>query len=347
MKKSLRHVLAAVLCLCILLSVCVCGAFAESKVLRVGTMPLTVGIPVLYAQQEGYFEEAGLNVDVSIFASGAPINEAIAAGELDVAVSGFASVYSLANANCVWLADVNTTGGIMLFARADDPIASDPEENGLIGSAENLRGKKILGPLGVVAQYMTEAYAAQYGLTPDDIDEVNMDYAAAYQAFVTGEGDLVALNPPYSYTALAEGYVKLCTLESATNVNMVDGCFAPRAVAEARSEEIELFIGCLIKAMDALQDDALRNEFTAKVYADNAIACSAEDLAHEIEDRAYIGTEALTAEGYELGECWVAITDFLVKAEKIDEDNAPNVALSITPSFVSAAVGAEIVGAGN
>ena len=47
-------------------------------------------------------------------------------------------------------------------------------------------------------------------------------------------------------------------------------------------------------------------------------------------------------EGYVLGEAWVAITDFLVTAEKITEDNAPNVAASINPAYVSEATGSEI-----
>ena len=337
----MKKVSAIVLAICIVFSLCAISASADG-VLKVGTMPLTVGIPVLYAQQEGYFEEAGLNVEVNIFASGAPINEAIAAGELDVAVSGFASVYSLANANCVWLADVNTTGGIMLFARPDAAIAQNEEVDGLIGSAETLKGLKILGPLGVVAQYMVESYAANYGLTPDDIDEVNMDYAAAYQAFITGEGDLVALNPPYSYTAQSEGYVKLCTLEDATRIELVDGCFAPAYVLEKKSDDVQLFINCLVKAIDALQDEAVRTEFTKKVYTENAIVCSDEDLAHEIADRKYIGTEYMKADGFKLGECWGPIAEFLVKAEKIFPENEANVAASINPQFVSAAVGTEI-----
>ena len=41
-------------------------------VLNVGTMALTCGIPVLYAQEQGYFEEAGLNVNIEMFATGAP-----------------------------------------------------------------------------------------------------------------------------------------------------------------------------------------------------------------------------------------------------------------------------------
>lgn len=320
------------------------GGQEESKyeALNVGTMALTCGIPVLYAQEQGYFEDAGLNVNIELFATGAPINEAVAAKELDIAVSGFASVYSLANADCIWLADVNTTGGMGLYARADSAIAQNPEKNGLIGDAENLKGMQILEPLGTAVQYMTESYAGKYGLTPTDINQVNMEYASAYQAFTTGEGDAMAANPPYSYQLEAGGYTKLCSFEDATGVDMCDGAFARREVVENRSEEVQLFINCLVKAMDDLQDDTLRSEYTRKIYDTNAVTCSDEDLAHEIEDRAYVGTEAMKAEGYKLGEAWVAITDFLVSAEKITADNAPNVPASIDPTFVSNAAGATI-----
>lgn len=321
------------------MSVC---ASASDEVLNVGTMPLTMGVPVLYAQEQGYFEEAGLNVNVELFATGAPINEAIAAKEIDVAVSGFASVYSLANANCTWIADVSTTGGMALFARPDSEIAQAGETDGMIGSADTLKGMQVLEPLGTAVQYMTESYAAKFGLTPTDLNQVNMEYAPAYQAFTTGEGDLVAANPPYSYTLAEEGYTKLCTFEDATGVDMCDGCFARNEVVEKRAEDIQLFVNCLVKAMDELQDNDLRTEFTKKVYEENAISCSDSDLAHEIEDRAYIGTEALSDEDYVLGEAWVAITDFLVSAEKIMEENAPNVAASIDPTFVSAASGTEV-----
>lgn len=318
------------------------GAAPSGEELKVGTMALTMGVPVLYAQEQGYFEEAGLNVSIELFATGAPINEAIAAEQIDIAVSGFASVYSLANANCIWLADVNTTGGMGLYARADSAIAQSAEENGLVGDAENLKGMQILEPLGTAVQYMTESYAAKYGLEPVDINQVNMEYGPAYQAFTTGEGDAMAANPPYSYQLEDEGYTKLCSFEDATGVNMCDGCFARNEVVEKRSADVQLFVNCLVKAMDELQDDTLRTEYTRKVYDENAISCTDEALAYEIRDRKYVGTDMMKEDGYVLGEAWVAITDFLVNAEKITADNAPNVAASINPTYVSGATGTEI-----
>ena len=319
------------------------SASASGETLKVGTMPLTCGIPVLYAQDQGYFKDAGLNVDVELFATGAPINEAIAAKELDIAVSGFASVYSLANADCSWIADVNTTGGMGLFARADSDIAKAPEKDGIIGSADTLKGLKVLEPLGTAVQYMTESYAAKYGLTPDQINQVNMEYASAYQAFTTGEGDIVALNPPYSYQILNAGdYKELTTFEDATGVTMCDGAFVRNDVKDKRSEDIQKFVDCLVKAEDALQDDSLREEYTKKVYEDNAISSTDDDIKNEIADRKYVGTDYMKKSDYVLGEAWVAITDFLVEAEKIDADNASNVKKSIDASYVSKTTGTEI-----
>ena len=323
---------------------CLMGAAAHADTLTVGTMPLSMGVPVLYAQEQGYFEEAGVDVKIELFATGAPINEAIAANELDVAVSGFASVYSLANANCSWLADVNTTGGMALYARTDSDIAQCEESDGMIGSKEALAGLQILEPLGTAVQYMTESYASHFGLESFDINQVNMEFAAAYQAFTTGEGDIVAANPPYSYQLEDEGYVTLTTFETATGVNMCDGCFARNAVLEEKAEDVQKFIDCLVRAMDDLQDNDLRLEYTKKVYEENAIETSEEAILHEIEDRTYVGTEYMSGEGYVLGEAWVAITDFLVSAEKIMADNAPNVAASINPTFVSQTTGLEIQG---
>lgn len=352
MKKN--RLLAAALTVAMVTGLTACGSSEKDsaqdgsgetsgyEVLNVGTMALTCGIPVLYAEEKGYFKDAGLNVKVELFATGAPINEAIAANQIDIAVSGFASVYSLANANCTWLADVNTTGGMGLYARSDSAIAQNEAVDGLIGDAENLKGMQILEPLGTAVQYMTESYAEHYGLTPSDINQVNMEYGSAYQAFTTGEADAMAANPPYSYQLEENGYTRLCSFEDATGVNMCDGCFARNEVAEKRPEEVQLFVDCLVKAMDDLQDDTVRSEYTRKVYDANAITCSDTDLAHEIEDRIYIGTEAMKDSGYKLGEAWVAITDFLVNAEKITADNAPNVEKSINPAFVSKTIGTEV-----
>lgn len=313
------------------------------KTLNVGTQPVTVGFPVLYAQEQGWFEEVGLDVNVVIFPTGAPINEAIAAEELDVACSGFASVYALANSDCSWLADINTAGGMGLYARKDSEIVKAgknlPNLPEVYGSADALKGAQILEPLGTSAQFATESYLAHFGLTDGDVEQVHMEYAPAYQAFTAGEGDISSCSPPYSYNMENDGHVEICSFEDATGVVLVDGCFARNEVIEERSEEVQLFIDVLMRAMDALQDDDLRFEYTLAKYAENAQDVTDEQMWNEINDRDYCGTEYVSADDYVFGDCWGAITDFLVKVEKIAADNAPNVFASFDPSFVENNVG--------
>ncbi|MHB8277703.1 MAG: ABC transporter substrate-binding protein [Candidatus Humimicrobiaceae bacterium] len=71
----------------------------QYKKFIVGTMPKTMGVPFQYAFENGYFKELGLDIEEIIFPTGAPINEAVAAKKIDVAVSGLASIFSLAIGN--------------------------------------------------------------------------------------------------------------------------------------------------------------------------------------------------------------------------------------------------------
>ena len=348
----MKRLLIGLVCLVLAAGMVTAGGSKEvaedgtGAVLKVGLLPLSVGVPVQYAADQGWFEEEGLNVQLEYFATGAPVNEAIAAKEIDVAASGFASVYSLANAGCIWLADINTTGGMGVYARPNSPIVAAgntvPELPAVLGSADTVMGKQILEPLGTAAQYMVESYVDVFGLAPWDVQQVNMEWAPAFQAYQTGEGDLCAMNPPYSYQIEDLGYIEVASFEDVTGVDMMDGLFARGEVVEARPQDITKLVKCIVRAMDDLQDEELRKEYTTKFYDENGVAFSESDLMHEIEDRAYVGRDYMSQDGYKLGEAWVAITDFLVRAEKITSDNAPNVAASINTEIISNATGMDI-----
>ena len=77
------------------------------KTLNVGTQANYIGAPAYYAMEKGYFEDAGLDVNLIIFDSGAPVNEALAAGEIDVGQSGFASIYSMTSGVCSWVMEID------------------------------------------------------------------------------------------------------------------------------------------------------------------------------------------------------------------------------------------------
>lgn len=151
----------------------------SGKKLTIGTQAKAAGLYVYVAQEMGLFEDAGLDVEIVTFASGAPINEAMAAGELDVAVSGMATVYALATGMYTYVGDGTiTVNGQAIFARADSDIAKAGNYSGnIIGSPETVKGCSILGPLSTAAHYDAISYVNTFGLTSDDFSMVSMPLA--------------------------------------------------------------------------------------------------------------------------------------------------------------------------
>ena len=323
------------------------GAAASSgEQLNVGLLVSTVGIPALYAQKQGWFEEEGLNVNLVIFPTGAPVNEAIAAKQLDVACSGFASVYAMANGDCSWIAEVNTTGGMGIYARPDSPIVQQkgnvsgkPE---MLGSADTVKGAKILGPLGTSSQFATIGYISQLGLAETDVEQVHMEYGPGFQAFVAGEGDLISISPPYSYDCLDKGFVEVASFEDATGVELMDGCFARNEVIEKRRDDVVKFLKVLVRAMDELQNEDTRFDYTINQYHENAQEFTDENMRKEIADRKYVGTDFLKNPDYQLGKAMAPISEFLATQGKITEDRLPNVVKAFDPSLLSEATGLTI-----
>lgn len=340
MKKFLAAVLAAGMMVS-----CMSGAaFAEEitasgEPLVVGTMANSLGLPVHWAEEMGYFEEAGLDVQIEIFATGAPINEAMAAGELDVAVSGMASVYGLATGMYTYIGDgVITAGGESIYARADSEFAkAAADERGLIGDPEVLKDASILGPLATTAHYQAIKYMEHYGLTTEDFSMVSMDYAQAYQAFITGEGDLIAAKMPYTNQLLEAGYVMVSDMSLVLDDPIVDTIFVQNAVAEEKANDLILFLDCYYRACeDIMTDEAKRREVAVAWYAEEGITYSESDMDSEIAVKEYYTKETVNTDST-IGAFMTNIGAFYVEQEMIAESDFPNIEASIDTSFIEAA----------
>ncbi len=348
-RRMANKVVIWVLMLVVLISVMlpVYGASSKYEKLNVGVMVSTMSIPVFYAQDKGWFKEAGLNVNVIIFPTGVPINEAIAAKQLDIACSGFAAIYSVASGSCKWIAETNTTNGAGIYARPDSPIVKEKGKvkgfPKILGSKETLRGVKILGPLGTSAQFINDGYIAKFGLKETDVSQVHMEFGPAYQAFVSGQGDLLSVSPPYSYDCVAKGYVEVCSFEDATNVVVKDGCFARTEVIQKRRGEVKLFLKVLLRALNDLADNPqMRFTYSMKKYHENAQEFTDRDLKNEIADRQYIGTKFLKKKDYVFGEAMDPSAEFLVAHGKIRKEDLPNVVKGIDSSLISEVSGLKI-----
>lgn len=307
----------------------------SGKPLIIGTMANHVGIPVHQADVAGYFKDAGLDVKIEIFATGAPINEAMAAGSLDIAVSGMASVYNLTTGMYTYVGDGTiTNGGDGIYARPDSAIAlAERNENGILKDAELLKGVQILGPLATVAHYQATKYMEAANLTASDYNMVAMDFAQAYQAFIAGEGDLIAVTVPYSTQLENAGYVKVCDMSTISDNPIIDTVYVQNNVAAERQGDLELFLECYYKACeDLMNDKEMRRELSLNWYREEGINTTDADIERELQVKEYYTVETLKPE--KVGQFMVELGEFYATQDMVDSADIPKIEASINTTFI-------------
>jgi NitT/TauT family transport system substrate-binding protein len=176
--------LATILAVCLLFA---CGkpeVPREGSVLRIGWVQSLGTAPALIAEQKGYFRQEGLDVELKSFSDGPLIQQAMAAGQLDVAYLGGAPVFQWAQRgfDARMLAKVNS-GHAALIVRAVAPVRS----------LEDLRGRRVAGTSrgsGMDVFLRGFVLEEQARLEPDkDVTVVNMPAANMPQAMAFGGVD--------------------------------------------------------------------------------------------------------------------------------------------------------------
>lgn len=347
----MKRVLATLMALVCLIGMCVGTALAGETsygVLKVGIMPYIGSVPAHYADIQGYFKDAGLNVELITFPTGAPMNEAFAAGQIDIAVIGLAGVITMSTGTATCILETNTaSGGNGIYVRPDSPIASvQGEVEGrptLYGSKETVENITVIGQLGTSSQLNTIAYLEHFGLTQDDISFVNMDSGTDLQAFMAGEGDAVALAVPYSYQAEAEGYICAASFEDSTSIMVPDVLLAANRIVESRRDELVLFEEAYLRATDELNADYDLLFDTAKTfYIENGREYSDENLAADFACRKLIDAPYMSADDYVYGRGMWQVAQFFVDSGKIEPENLQNVIASLDTSIIKEVTGVEV-----
>lgn len=322
--------------------------YRDNEPLRVGTMPHQMGVSLWYADKNKLFEEAGINVELVMFSGGAAINEAIGAGELDGAISGLATVYALANNLVTLVGEVDTAGADGIVVRNDSDILQHKGEiegrPDMYGSAETLKGKSYVCQLGQAQQFYISKYISQFGLTDEDISFINMEDASGYQAFQSGEGDVIGTKMPYIYTMTEEGDYTICaSVEDATGIKVKDCVIFSPSIIEKRREEIKIFLQVIYGVIDDMEaDKAFRKEVVEGFYKENGIEFVEEQLNYELDKNELLGSKALESDAYMIGDGMQSVADFYGTVGTIDPSNVDNVYKNYDNTLISEALGIEV-----
>ena len=198
-----KTVITSLLTLAIL-SLSPLSAAAEEKPLRIGWVYAMANAPAVIAEKKGFYAAEGLNVDSKPFTDGPLLQQAVAAGDLDIAYVGSPPVYHWFSRGLKSkiLAQVNY-GQAAVIANAKSPI----------NSVADLRNKKLAGVAkGSGMDVLLRGYVLKEKakLDPDeDLTIVAMPPGNMNAALEHGDVDAAFSWEPFVSQSLLRGTSKL------------------------------------------------------------------------------------------------------------------------------------------
>ncbi len=173
-------------------SACSSGTAAEggdeNATVGMGTQPWLGYGPWYIAAENGYFDDAGVDVKITSFANDSDMTAAFAADRIQVANAASHTTLQFIeqglDVTIVLLLDASLTA---------DAILTD----GSIASVADLKGQRVAYEEGSVSNLLLGYALSQEGLTLDDIETVPMDPAEAATALIGGSVPAAVTYEPY------------------------------------------------------------------------------------------------------------------------------------------------------
>ena len=178
---------------------------SEEKVtLNVGVINSISLLPLLVAEEQGYFEAEGVEVNLSYFKAAKDRDAALQAGELDGVLCDQIAISMYQNAGLDMQITGKTDGGFTIVAG---------EASG-IESLEDIAGKKVAISENTVIEFTLDKLLEQAGLTADSVEKVAIpSMPTRLEMLTTGEIDAAVMPNPFSDTAIANGGKALANIE--------------------------------------------------------------------------------------------------------------------------------------
>jgi ABC-type nitrate/sulfonate/bicarbonate transport system substrate-binding protein len=178
---------------------------AQDAPVRFGAYTIDATAEPFYAQQMGFFKDAGVNAVVTEFTSGNNIAAALLGGALDV---GIIDMVSMATAHVHGL-PLTLLGPAALFVKNSQTSTLMVRPASPINTAKDLNGK-VIGTNGLknIVQITSSTWIENNGGDPKTVKFVEVPVFSMADAIVEGRVDAAILAEPFVTNALASGKLR-------------------------------------------------------------------------------------------------------------------------------------------
>jgi NitT/TauT family transport system substrate-binding protein len=215
--------------------------------LSLGTIPIDNGAEAFYAQDQGFFKKAGLDVEVSPMANGGAIVAAVASGALDI---GFTNLFSFVTAYARGIpvtliapaaVYLSSSPAQALLVRKDSPVKSGKDLNGKIVACDGLKG---------ITQITASAWIDQNGGDSTTIKWTEIPLAVMPQALAQGRVDAasgVLSDDPTAGTPQGADRVLGYPYNAIGNKFLASGFITTKAWAAAHPDLVKRFADVMLQ----------------------------------------------------------------------------------------------------
>ncbi len=214
----------------------------SDEVLSVGVMSSVSVLPIIVAQEQGYFEELGLKVDVQTFKAAKDRDAALQANALQGVIADEVAI-AIYNEGGINMQVTGVTDGAFTLVTAP---GSD------ITTFEQLKGKKVGISENTAIDYTLDLMLTENGLASGDVERVAVPAMPERLEMVkTGNLDAAVMPSPFCDDAIAAGAYKLATKDE-TNTFISTTAFLQETI-DARPDDIKAFYTALDKAVEYIK----------------------------------------------------------------------------------------------
>jgi NitT/TauT family transport system substrate-binding protein len=278
----------------------------EKPTYRIGLGPWVGFGPLYLAKEKGYFDEAGINVDLVVLTGLAERNSALKSGKV-AALAAPVDYFVLSAGNnletSIVMAIDESVGGDGIVAKQD------------IKTIEDLKGKKVAFQRGLPGEFFLRSLLKDHNVSINDMETMDMETAQAGAAFLTGNVDAAVVWEPWLTKAKEEGGGHILVSTKEYRDLIVDVLAFNKDVVSQHPQDVQKIVDAVQKAIDYWRhntEEANRImapyfQLDATKYATILSGASFTDI---MRNRQYFGTDQ------ERGP----IFDVALKASKVWEE---------------------------
>ena len=222
------------------------AAIAQDKVIRVLRSPVGTFQGLFIAEEQGYFAEKGLKVEISIGGSPDQNVAQLQAGQTDLIMTAAASVSTAVAQGLPLLAVLNTQD------QGDTPTTGlQVPPNSPIKTVADLKGKKI-GISGVTSPQAIALYRAlrTAGMTPADVTLVNMGFDTMIKSAERATVDAIMPVGLFYPLAGSKGFTAIPEVYNEIKGTAAVIFATSKAFADANGEALKAFTEAMLKAYE-------------------------------------------------------------------------------------------------